>query len=272
LRKFTIGALASVLVLAMTAVALGAMTYVTKNDLKQGFGLSFVDTHGKNVTKRAANTGFMADTDLSSPNNHNPEGKPERGATHVRIAFPVGMKFDLTVRPACKATPQQITGSRGAACPRNTTVGTGYANADGRGKDGQNGFGVIKEKVTAFNAKGELFLYLDNASPVFRTYLEGKIKGRYFDVDVPKSLDALGIFLTRFHLLLKPQPVKRTPQIKTIHGKRVRVYTNHYYASTPPKCPSTKKWTSLGTFTFGQYNGEARPTVVINVPVNEACR
>jgi hypothetical protein len=219
-RKRLAGAVALIGALAVAVAAHAAVS--------QSFTLTY------SSTKPGTSTGFHNVDSLSDPANHTAgqEGKPKAGASRVVIRLAPGTKFDTTVPKRCTASIARIIGTRGTAC-RSSQVGSGTIVRDGRPS-----FGVLTEKVTAFNAKDSLILYLDHPQPgAGRQVMIGKLKGATLDTTVPQAGDGYRIYLTSFDVTIKPLS-------KRIDGHR------RNYVTAPRTCPRSGFWKTVGTFYF----------------------
>ena len=146
MRKLLIGAVVGVLALAVAAIAMGATTQT----FKQSFSSS----------KPNKSVGTTFSTDSSDPSNTAKNGQPA-SAREFDIKFPAGSAVDSKGSVECKATDDEMIQAGGKpACPKSV-IGTGAA----RVKLPFAGTAEINAKVTAFDAKKGLVLYVD-PSPI----------------------------------------------------------------------------------------------------------
>jgi hypothetical protein len=158
LRKLVIGALVGVLALAVAAIALADTTQT----YKQAFSSKKA---GKSV-----GTAFKTDSSDASNTANNQQPKAVRT---FNIKFPAGTKVDYKAAPVCKASDNDmITAGGKAACPK-AVIGAGSATV----KLPFAGLADINAKVTAFNAKNALILYVDPSPTAQPIILHPKFKG-----------------------------------------------------------------------------------------------
>jgi hypothetical protein len=234
-RKLLIGAITGAVMLALAAIAFAEteQTYeqsYTKNKVSKSTG-----THFKVSSIDTANT----------ENNQQP-----KGAREVDISFPSGSKIDYKAAPVCK----QLNESDENVCPKNTKVGSGNAEA----RLAINGTDPIPAKVTAFNRKKGLWLYVEpqvqgQAPVVLKPVFKGLTLKTHVDPlcvlgDCAKYGEAV---LTKFELTTKA--------IVKGKGKRKRTFIK-----TPPKCPKAG-WQFKSHFVYS--DGTTK-----NLPFTQKCR
>jgi hypothetical protein len=228
LRKTLIAALVAVFVLSISAAAYATFT--------QSFTQTFT------VTKKSKATGIKT---LISSSETDPNVAPKE-VSKVIIKFHKGTKFNWNVPTQCKLTAQQIETAPdpATACPAKSKVGTGTAVA------------MIPtivpsttEDIVAFNTKKGIYFVLtdntDDIAPGQTLVIKGTLSTAASPVlttPVPALVIAgKPVILTKFQLDIN----KMTKKVKQ-KGRTVGIN----YATTPTKCPGTKKWTNVATFEY----------------------
>jgi hypothetical protein len=226
-RKLTTRALLCALALAVAASAVAVAG--TKN------GVTFSTKYS---TQRAGKpTGFTAHI-AGAPRDANGLLDPAR---QVVLTFEPGTEFDTSVPGECTAQKLQEGGA--AACPADTVVGSGSAEAI----SGIAALDPIRETVTVFNADGGILFYLVGRQTFTIT---GQIKGSKVVAHVPALPipgNPKGAVLTKFDVV-----------VKRVHeGRRA-------YVSSPETCDG--RWTVRATFKY--------PNVpdISNVVSNTRCK
>jgi hypothetical protein len=167
LRKLFIGALVGALALAVAAIAFGA----TNQTYKQTFS-----------TKKAGKSaGTTFSTDSSDPTNTAGNSQP-KSVRNFNIAFPTGTKIDYKGDDVCTASDDDMINSGGKSCPKSL-IGTGSAKV----KLPFPGTADINAKVTAFNAKRSLVLYVDPSPIAQPIILRPKFSGLKLNTTVPPN-------------------------------------------------------------------------------------
>lgn len=222
MRKLVFGAVCVVL------LAIAGVTYAaTVQKYSQKFTTS---SPGK-----SAGTKFSLEgSDPAAPEN-NFRGKPTRV---VDIAFPVGTLIDSKGAPQCKATDANFASKGETACPASTRVDTGKA-ADNAAEAKLKSGGPISVKVTAFNRKGGLLLYLRpsvGAPFVLRPVWKGTTTKRHL-VTTVKAITIPGdeVVLTKFKLSTKAKNIGTRALIRTPAKKY---------------CPRSKLWKFTAVLTY----------------------
>ena len=168
-RLRTAGPIAAVAALLLTAAAAMASSQFTQT--------SNITLTG---TKAGAVTGFKAALKSSDPGE--PGGKPQALKT-LTITFPVATKFNFkskAIKP-CTATDVEIKGTKGAACPAKSRIGSGSAEANGAPV-----FPMLPEGATAYASKSDLiFLLTPKAAAGTVLVLHGKVAANKVTVAVP---------------------------------------------------------------------------------------
>jgi hypothetical protein len=157
LRKLFIGALVGALALAVAAIALGATTQTYKQKFSSN--------------KASKSVGTTFSTDSTDPANTAKNNQPLAVRT-FDIKFPSGTAVDSKGSVECKKSDDDIIAAGGkAACPKSV-IGAGaarvrlpFASSD------------INAKVTAFDAKKGLILYVDPSPIAQPIILHPKFKG-----------------------------------------------------------------------------------------------
>lgn len=155
MRKLFIGGLLVVAALAVAAVAWGAtkQTYTQQFTSKAKVNLNTGAVTGLKVQKKEdASAGTVFQASATDPDN--PNGQQPQAARRVRIIFPDGTVTDYLAVEQCDADDNEFTDKGEDACDKDTLIGTGYAEVT------TNTGTVIKAKVTAFNRKKGLILYI----------------------------------------------------------------------------------------------------------------
>ena len=225
MRKLLVGAIAGAVMLAAAAIALATTT------------TTYSQKYTTNKVKRSAGTIFK--TSSIDPDNTSKNQQPKKTRKLV-IVFPAGTKIDQGVKPYCK----ELKEAEDNPCPKNTKIGSGTAEVRLQfgGDDG-----IIPAKVTAYNRKKGLFLYVVPQAPgqapvVIKPGFKGlklitNLKPLCVHPGQPPSCGANGeAVLTKFELTTKA--------FKKGKGKKTR-----YYERAPATCPS-KGWKFTGDWTY----------------------
>lgn len=161
--------------IAVSAILLAAATALASSQFTQSSNITLT------ATKAGASTGFKAALKSSDPGE--PGGKPQALKT-LTITFPVGTKFNFKSKAItpCTATDLEIGGTKGAACPAKSRIGSGSAEA--------NATPVfptpLPESVTAFASKSDLvFLLMPKGPAGLVLVLHGKVAQNKVTVNVP---------------------------------------------------------------------------------------
>jgi hypothetical protein len=224
-RKLLLGAITGAVMLAAAAIALAATqtTYSQK--------------YTTNKVKRSAGTIFK--TSSIDPDNTTKNQQPKKTRRLV-ILFPAGTKIDQGVKPYCK----ELKEAEDNPCPKNTKIGSGTAEV--RLQFGGDG-GIIPAKVTAYNRKKGLWLYVVPQAPgqapvVIKPGFKGlklitNLKPLCVPPGTPPSCGDLGeAVLTKFEL--------KTNTYKKGKGKKTR-----FFIRTPANCPK-KGWKFAADWTY----------------------
>ena len=128
----------------------------------------------------------------------------------VDIAFPTGTIINSAGAPQCKATDADFASKGDTACPASTRVDTGRASDNAAQAKLKSG-APIEVKVSAFNRKGGLLLYLRpsvGAPFVLRPAWTGKATKRHL-VTTIKAITVPNdeVVLTKFKLSTKPKNI-----------------------------------------------------------------
>jgi hypothetical protein len=179
----------------------------------------------------------------SSTDPSRAESQPP-AATEFDITFPAGTKINQTVVPFCK----NLDESSNPPCPKNTQIGTGTAEAALAFSIG--GSNKIPAKVTAYNRKGGLWLYVVpqriSTSPVVLkpTFSKLTLKTKV----APLCAAGVCANLSKFQLATKPfkkgtKIFFQTPSKCTKAGWKFKAHIEYESSSNePPKnITSTQK-------------------------------
>jgi hypothetical protein len=222
LRKLLIGAITGAVMLAVAAIALAAT--------EQTYSQKYVNKNGKGLNKVNSSVGtFFKVTAIDHANTANNE-QPSP-AREVKIAFPAGSKIDQSTVPYCARLDESAT----EVCPKNTKIGGGSAEA----RIKLPGYPPIPAKVTAYNRRKGLFLYIVPQAPgqapiVLKPTFKGlllitKIAPLCVAGDCAANGEAV---LTKFQLTTKPFTKAKKTFIKA-----------------PPNCPKAG-WKFEATFKY----------------------
>ena len=238
MRKYAIGALVGVLVLAVAAVAMADTTQT----YKQTFS----------AKKPGASTGTTFSTTSTDDANTTRNKQPKR-TTEFDITFPKGTIINNKALPQCKATEEDFTNADNpdAACP-GAKIGSGDVKARLPFTSDD-----LTGTVTAYNGKGKLLLWVVIQSPLGNQTLliQGKLKSSKtkttLNTTVPASCVPPGIptndckdgagtsqfaILTFFSL--------KTKAATSGKGKKKQTYM-----TTPAKCTGGK-WSFNADITY----------------------
>ena len=206
MRRYLIGTAVVVAVLGAATVAAGTS--------RRGFEQSF------DTAKPGSPTGTSLTVTWSG-------GSRARRDSSVDDVLPRGAPLDTSVRPRCKASSAQIASSGGSACAPGSRVGSGHAKVRLAAKGSPD----IDTRITIFNARGQLILYLEPAGANVQV-LRAKLRGRRLHLELP--------------VLCAPTGTKPTCG----PGGNVRIVRLDLaierlagYLTTPERCPRSKKWT-----------------------------
>jgi hypothetical protein len=168
LRKLFIGALVSALALAVAAVALADTTQTYKQKFSSPKAGKSVGTTFSTSSTDTANTA----------KNFQP-----KSVRTFQINFPTGTKINYKGAPLCKATDDDLIQAGGKpACPK-AVIGAGAARVRLPFAGGAD----INAKVTAFNAKNALVLYVDPSPIAQPIILRPKFSGTKLTTIVPPN-------------------------------------------------------------------------------------
>src|SRR3954452_10886320 len=228
MRKLAVVALAGILTLVVTAVAIAASA--TSGTTVQ----NFEQTYTAKKPNKSTGTSFST----SSTDEQNPKNKQPKRVTNFDIAFPKGSKIDSKAAPQCKASENDFASADNPddACPKGSKIGSGTVAA----RLPINGTGDLNGTVRAYNANKGLLLFVQVDAPgAAQTLLiKPKFSGVNLKTVVPVTClppgtpqsgckDAQGnpqeVVLTSFALKTKP--------VKDKKSKRQLI-------TTPKTCPS----------------------------------
>lgn len=151
------------------------------------------------ASKAGASSGFKAS--IASSDTGAPLGKPQALKT-LTVTFPKGTRFNFksTAIKQCTASLLELVGTKGAACPAKSRIGTGTAMANGAPV-----FPRIPEAATAYAGKGKLIFLIAPSAGVGKTLvLEGTVSANKLTTPVPVlSESGLTIVITELNLSVK---------------------------------------------------------------------
>ena len=159
-------------------------------------------------------------------------GDPNAKPSPIRravIEAPEGTRFGLDRIPACDASEEQLRTSGQSACPEASRVGAGSLTA-------VTGFGPpfdpFPTQVTLFNT-GEGFLELvEQAQPRATLAVDrAVVQGNTAELNPPSTPGG---------------PPDGQTAVREIDLR----FDQPSYLTTPPSCPTDRRWRSRGTFTF----------------------
>jgi hypothetical protein len=170
-------------------------------------------------------------------NPSDPAAKPPP-VTRIVVRYPDGFRIDTSAPERCTASDSEIEAQGSAACPPGSRVGEGGA-----------------EFATGFPAPGdtfavdfELFNAADQIIFVARSHGQSQV------LSVSRStID--GATLTSDVPALPGGPPDGRSSVRDIHFNLDAIATQRdgrvlNYLTTPPTCPDSRQWSSLGTFTY----------------------
>src|SRR3954471_5223674 len=122
MRKLAVVALAGILTLVVTAVAIAASA--TSGNTVQ----NFEQTYTAKKPGKSTGTSF---TTTSTDDTNTAKNKQPKRVTEFDIAFPKGSKIDSKAAPQCKATENDSASadSPDDACPKGSKLGSGKVAA-----------------------------------------------------------------------------------------------------------------------------------------------
>jgi hypothetical protein len=228
-----------VTLLGVASLVYAAVALATGTQQKYTASLS-----SKKPGKAGSVTVKLSSTDPTN-GTHNNAPDPAR---KIVIGFPKGANIDPKAAPTCSATSTDFQNKGSSACPSNTIVGTGSAQANST----FSSVGEVPAGVTAYNAPGKkLLLFLQPSSLAQPFTITAQVSGS------KKS----GIKLTTSPppLCLPPgQPPScssgETPldsfTLTTKNKTSGKGKNKHVFLTTPTTCPKSKKWTFTAAITF----------------------
>jgi hypothetical protein len=218
-KRYLLGAAVSILALVFAAAAFATA------QLTQTAQVKYTKNKGK------VSSGIFANLETKDPGATPPGNIPP--VDKVVIKFK-GSKVDTKAAPQCKI-------SQTPNCPSNTKIGSGTAEANLVGTNPTTGVTTVSPlgtlHVTAYNAKGRIFLVIKETGTVLKPKISKKgtlvtdVKG-----DTPPLPGGNKVVLTKFTLKTKPKSRK-------IKGKR-------HILIRSPKCGTSKKWKISAAFTY----------------------
>jgi hypothetical protein len=253
MRKLAVVALAGILTLVVTAVAIAASA--TSGTTVQ----NFEQTYTAKKPNKSTGTSFST----SSTDEQNPKNKQPKRVTNFDILFPKGSKIDSKAAPQCKADENDFASEDNPddACPKGSKIGSGSVAA----RLPLNGAGDLNGTVRVYNANKGLLLFVQVDAPgAAQTLLiKPKFSGVNLKTTVPVTClppgtpqngcrDAQGnpqeVVLVSFKLKTKAVKDKKT--------KRQLI-------TTPKTCPSGG-WTFTASLKYADGSG-------VKIPSKQSC-
>jgi hypothetical protein len=254
MRKLVAVALAGVLTLVVTAVAIGASA--TSGTTVQTYEQVYSQ---KRVNKSTGTTFETTSTDPQNQRNQQP-----KRVTNFDITFPAGSKIDSKAAPQCRADENDFAQAEDPddACPRGSKLGTGAVKA----RTPFNGVADFTGTVSAYNANKGLLLFVNVQSANQTLLLKPKFRGRRLLTDVPHTCippnipqngcrDSTG---TEQSAILTSFNLKTTPKSSGRGRNRRQLIT------TPPTCRGGE-WTFEADITYADNTS-------VNIEETSACR
>lgn len=243
MRKLLIAAVVAAVALVSAAVALA---------YTQNYTQTFND--GSKVVKKP---GATAGTNISISSYTTAPGDFPPRAKEIDFTYPAGAVINQKAAPQCGATNQDFSAKGPTACPSKTKIGSGGGTVKL-----QSGGKPIPFTVAAFNGKSKTIILYIRPSLGQPLELRPKIKaGTTYKIitKVPVTCVTPGgptgcvneARINSFNL-----------KLKKIGGKNGKPA----FLTTPPKCPSSKKWTFKGIFKYGAGATPAQKPVKSNSP------
>src|SRR5829696_5339619 len=153
MRKLVVVALAGILTLAVSAIAIAASA--TSGNTVQ----NYEQTYSQKKPKKSTGTTFS--TSSTDDTNTAKNRQPKR-VTNFDIKFPPGTKINSKAIPACKATDADFAAAENAddACPKGSTLGK-FGKPDGEvaARTPFPGVADLAGTVDAYNAPKGLLLF-----------------------------------------------------------------------------------------------------------------
>lgn len=219
-KSYMIGALVGAMALVFAAVSFAA----TSPQFKQVAKITY-------STSKARSAAGTKATLIATDPGAVPAGS-FKGAAKVVIAFP-GAKIDTKAGKQCK-----LQKASAASCPASTKVGSGTASANLVG--GSSVTPGIKQKVTAYLAKGSLYFVVKGVTLPTTTILQSSFSKGKLTTNVARDVPPLPggnkIVLTDFRVTIK--------KVTSGKGKKRRALI------TTPKCGKSKKFSIVTSFTY----------------------
>jgi hypothetical protein len=176
MRKLAVVALAGILTLAVTAIAIAATA--TSGTTQQTYEQTF------SQKKPGKSTGTTFSTSSTDETNTAKNKQPKR-VTNFDITFPKGTKIDNKAIPACTATDDELLQAENpdTACGKKSKLGGGTVEA----RTPFNGVADFTGTVSAYNAKKGLVLLVNVQSANQQLVLHPKFKGVRLLTPVPQT-------------------------------------------------------------------------------------
>jgi hypothetical protein len=177
MRKLVVLALAGILTLAVTAVAIGA----TANS---GTTVQTYDqTYSQKRTNKSTGTTFKT---TSTDDTNTARNRQPKRVTNFDITFPAGSKINSKGAAQCKADENDFANADDPddACPRGSKLGSGAVAAR---LPFDSPIGDVDGNVTAYNANKGLLLFVNLQEANQTLLLKPKFRGRRLLTTVPHS-------------------------------------------------------------------------------------
>lgn len=192
------------------------------------------------ASKAGASTGFQASIASSDPGA--PNEQPQALKT-LTVTFPTNTKFNFksSAIKQCTASAVELVGTKGAACPAKSKIGTGTAMANGAPV-----YPKIPEIATVYAGKGKLLFVLVPATAVGSTLvLEGTVSANKLTTPVP-ALSSGGLKIVITELALNVKALGSGKQAFVTAGQcangKFNVKSNFvYYTGSPVSLTSSSK-------------------------------
>lgn len=149
---------------------------------------------------------------------------------HIRIDAPTGTAFGSSTVPACTATDDELRMQGPGACAQDSRIGEGpIVVVTGFGSP----FDPISSPTTVFNdGRGWLEVSQDSSRSVTLAVTRLAVTGSRIEGDVAPAPGG---------------PPDGETAVSTVDLAFPRATG---YLTTPPRCPRSRRWKTVGTFTF----------------------
>jgi len=258
MRKLVVVALAGILTLAVSAIAIAASA--TSGNTVQ----NYEQTYSQKKPKKSTGTTFS--TSSTDDTNTAKNRQPKR-VTNFDIKFPPGTKINSKAIPQCKATDSSFANAEtpDEACPKGSRLGKPGAKGDGKVAARlpfDSPLGDVDGEVFAYNANKGLLLFVNLQEANQTLVLRPKFSGLTLKTTVPHSCvppnrpdqdcrpNGTG---EPQEAILVDFALKTLPRSSGSGAKRKQLIT------TPPSCPSGG-WTFTATIKYADGTSVKIPT------------